>query len=107
MALIRRLHNIWCILGALKIIGVIFMMTTNANAAPSFKLKPPQFYFADNQTQALLAAAMAGDITKAKKLVAGGANPNDEGPRDNPYNRLRLLHYAIAANNWLVAISSG
>ena len=85
--------------GFLKLIGVIIMMTTNANAAPSFKLKPPQFYFADSKTQALLAAAMAGDISKAKQLVTGGADPNDEGPRDNPYNRLRPLHYAIAANN--------
>ena len=31
--------------------------------------------------------------------MADGADPNAEGPRDNPYNHLRLLHYAIAANN--------
>ena len=85
--------------GILKIIGVLIMMTTNANAAPSFKLKPPQFYFADSKTLALVAAAMSGDLPKAKQLVADGANPNDEGPRDNAYNRLRPLHYAIAANN--------
>ncbi|UFS71707.1 ankyrin repeat domain-containing protein [Geomonas sp. RF6] len=75
------------------------MMTTNAIGAPVFKLKPPTHYFADDKTLALLAAAMAGDLPKAKNLVAQGANPNDEGPRGNPYNRLRLLHYAMAARN--------
>lgn len=73
-------------------------MTTNANAATSFKLKPPQFYF-DTKTQALLASALVGDSDKAKFLVFEGANPNDEGPKENRYNRLRPLHYAIAANN--------
>ena len=75
------------------------MTTTNASGAPVFKLRPPQYYFADAKTQALLTSALAGDLTKAKQLVVEGANPNDEGPRDNSYNRLRLLHYAIAANN--------
>ena len=82
----------------LKLIGVL-MMATSANAAPSFKLKPPQYYFADPKTLELLATAMVGDLPKATWLINEGANPNDEGPRDNPYNRLRLLHYAIAANN--------
>lgn len=80
-------------------IGLIIMITTNASGAPTFKLKAPRDYFAEEDSIALLAAAMAGDLTKAKQLVAEGANPNDEGPRSNPYNRLRLLHYAIAANN--------
>ena len=84
---------------AISTIGVIFMMTTNGNPAVSFKLKPPQHYFADSKSVALLGTAMAGDLQKAKWLVAAGANPNDEGPRDNIYNRLRLLHYAIAANS--------
>lgn len=92
----RRLSDIGMLT---TLIGIIIMMITNANAAPSFKLKPPQYYFSDHKTVALLATAMAGDLPKAKQLVAQGANPNDEGPRDNPYNRLRPLHYAIAANN--------
>ena len=80
-------------------IGLIIMMVTAASAAPTFKLKAPEDYFTDNKTLALLTSALAGDLMKAKHLVAEGANPNDEGPRDNLYNRLRLLHYAIAANN--------
>ena len=75
------------------------MMTANASAAPVFKLKAPKEYFSDPATLALLKAALAGDLPTAKQLVAQGANPNDEGPKDNPYNRIRLLHYAIAANN--------
>jgi uncharacterized protein len=75
------------------------MIATNANGAPVFKLKTPKDYFSDKMTLALLTAALAGDLSQAKRLVAEGANPNDEGPRDNPYNRLRLLHYAIAADN--------
>lgn len=75
------------------------MMISNGDAALSFKLKSAQFYFADSKTQSLLSAAMVGDMTKAQRLVADGANPNDEGPLDNKYNRLRPLHYAIAANN--------
>ena len=74
------------------------MMTTHAIAAPSFNLMPPQYYFADVKTQGLLAAALAGNIERAKQLVAEGANPNEEGPRDNLYHRLRPLHYAVAAN---------
>ena len=80
-------------------IGLIMMMTANASTAPVFKLKAPKEYFSDPATLALLKAAQAGDLPTAKQLVAQGANPNDEGPKDNPYNRIRLLHYAIAANN--------
>ena len=99
MAMIFHSHCRLGNLGILKIIGVLIMMTTNANAASSFKLKPPQFYFADSKTLTLLAAALEGDVPRAKQLVDNGANPNDEGPRSNSYNRLRLLHYAIAANS--------
>jgi ankyrin repeat protein len=42
---------------------------------------------------------MGGDLAEAQRLVAGGANPNDEGPQNNKYNRLRPLHYSIAAKN--------
>jgi ankyrin repeat protein len=75
------------------------MIAMTANAAPSFKLKAPGDYFSDPRSLALLSAARAGDLAKAKQLVAEGADPNDDGPKDNPYNRLRLLHYAIAAND--------
>ena len=67
--------------------------------APKFKLQPPATYFPDAPTQALLAAALAGDLVAAKRAVAAGASPDAEGPPDNPYNRLRLLHYAIAADS--------
>lgn len=65
-----------------------------------FSLKAPTAYFDNKQSIALLQAALAGDLTKAKALVASGANPNDEGPtHDANSNRLRLLHYAIASDN--------
>lgn len=80
-------------------IGLTLMMTGNSGAAPVFKLKAPGEYFSDGKTLALLNAALAGDLSRARQLVAEGANPNDEGPKDNPYNRIRLLHYAIAANS--------
>jgi FOG: Ankyrin repeat len=83
----------------IKTIGVIVMMTTTAEASPRFKLRPPSYYFTDRGTIALLTAAMAGDMRTAQLAVAQGANPNDEGPLENNYNRLRPLHYAIAANN--------
>ncbi|WP_136526054.1 ankyrin repeat domain-containing protein [Geomonas ferrireducens] len=87
-------------LGAIiKTIGVIVMMTTTAEAAPRFKLRGPSYYFADNGTLTLLTAALAGDVRAAQLAVAQGADPNAEGPLDNKYNRLRPLHYAIAANN--------
>ncbi|MDD5298522.1 MAG: ankyrin repeat domain-containing protein [Rhodocyclaceae bacterium] len=78
--------------------GLMLMMTGNSGAAPVFKLKAPGEYFSDGKTLALLNAALAGDLARARQLVADGANPNDEGPMDKP-NRIRLLHYAIAANN--------
>lgn len=88
--------NKWVILLMLSISGG--MMTLTANAVPTFKLKAPSEYFTDTRSLALLNAALIGDTTKVKQLIAEGANPNDEGPLDKP-NRLRLLHYAIAADN--------
>ncbi|WP_226377898.1 ankyrin repeat domain-containing protein [Citrifermentans bremense] len=73
------------------------MMTNCANSENSFNLRSPQYYFEDLQTLKLLTAAMSGDATAAKDYVTKGADPNDEGPLDSEYNRLRLLHYAIAA----------
>jgi len=67
--------------------------------APKFKLEAPAKYFDDVLTQSLLAAALAGDLAQAKAAVARGASPDAEGPKDNPYNHLRLLHYAIAAGS--------
>jgi uncharacterized protein len=80
-------------------IGLLIMISATASGAPIFKLKAPNEYFDDQKTLTLLTAALAGDLAKAKQLVSEGANPNDEGPRSNPYNRLRLLHYTIAAKN--------
>jgi hypothetical protein len=67
--------------------------------APTFKLDAPAAYFDDALTQSLLSAALAGDLTQAKEAVARGASPDAEGPKSNPYNHLRLLHYAIAAGS--------
>lgn len=75
------------------------MTTTNSSRVPVFRLKPVTEYFDDEKTVSLVLASMTGDIDKARWLVAEGANPNDEGPKSNDYNRLRTLHYAIAANN--------
>ena len=67
--------------------------------APKFKLDEPARYFADAPSQELLAAALAGDVARAKAAIGRGASPDAEGPKDNPYNHLRLLHYAIAAES--------
>jgi uncharacterized protein len=88
-----------CLQRLIPIMGLLIMTSVNANGAPSFKLKAANDYFGDQKTRALLTASLAGDLTKARHLVAEGANPNDEGPRSNRYNRLRLLHYTIAAKN--------
>lgn len=75
-------------------------LTMNADAKIKFNLKAPTTYFENKQSVALLQAAMAGDLAKAKALVVVGANPNEEGPtQDANANRLRLLHYAIASDN--------
>ena len=70
-----------------------------AHAAPKFKLQPIDFYFTDPRVQGLLQAALDGDQATARQWVSQGANPNEEGPMTTPYNRLRLLHYGIAAEN--------
>ncbi len=67
--------------------------------APKFKLDAPAAYFGDALSQSLLAAALAGDLSRARDAVSRGASPDAEGPKDNPYNHLRLLHYAIAAGS--------
>ena len=67
--------------------------------APKFDLGAPAKYFADPLAQELLAAALAGDVDRARQAVAKGASPDAEGPKDNPYNHFRLLHYAIAAES--------
>ena len=66
---------------------------------PTFKLGAPAAYFDDGLPQSLLAAALAGDLAQAKDAVARGASPDADGPKSNPYNHLRLLHYAIAAGS--------
>lgn len=67
--------------------------------APVFKLAAPATYFDNAADRALLEAALAGDLARARDAVAHGASPEAEGSRDNPYNHLRLLHYAIAADS--------
>jgi ankyrin repeat protein len=83
--------------GALAM-GWMLMTTGNLGAAPAFKLKPAAGYFSSPQTLALLAAAQAGNAARVRQLVAEGADPNDEGPAAQP-NRIRLLHYAVAADD--------
>jgi ankyrin repeat protein len=83
------------------VLGVgLIMAATEAPAQSGFKLKAPSEYFSNSRSVALLQAALAGDLSKAKQLVSEGANFNDEGPMaDANANRLRLLHYAVAANS--------
>jgi ankyrin repeat protein len=82
------------------ILCIGMVITVNSDAQIKFNLKSPATYFENKQSIALLQAAMAGDLTKARELVAAGANPNEEGPtQDANANRLRLLHYAIASDN--------
>jgi len=88
-------------LAALTLTGSLTMALPMppSTPAPKFKLEAPAKYFDDALTQSLLAAALAGDLAQAKAAVARGASPDAEGPKDNPYNHLRLLHYAIAAGS--------
>jgi len=88
-------------LAALTLTGSLTMALPmpSSTSAPKFKLEAPAKYFDDALVQSLLAAALAGDVAQAKAAVARGASPDAEGPKDNPYNRLRLLHYAIAAGS--------
>uniref|UniRef100_C6E9J3 Ankyrin n=1 Tax=Geobacter sp. (strain M21) TaxID=443144 RepID=C6E9J3_GEOSM len=85
------------LLSLMLCIGVV--MNADETESASFKLHPPEFYFSNSKDLALLEAAFKGNDTKAHELVAKGADPNAEGPTSNPYNRLRLLHYAIAKNS--------
>ncbi len=65
-----------------------------------YSLKQPAQYFTDPMSLALLTAAVANNLEEAYRLVYAGANPNDEGPRlPLDANKLRLLHYSIAANS--------
>ncbi|WP_306544568.1 ankyrin repeat domain-containing protein [Malikia spinosa] len=89
----RRIARGLCFAFSL-ITGTIMMHT--ATAAPIFKLKPAGEYFDDPKALALLDAALAGDLKRAQALVASGANPQAEGPRQ-AINRIDLLDYAIAA----------
>ena len=71
---------------------------TIARPAPSFDLRRPSHYFAAAATVDLVNAALKGDQAAAQAAVAAGGQVNDEGPRDKP-NRIRPLHYAVAAEN--------
>jgi hypothetical protein len=83
----------------LLLMGIGLTMDIDAQVK-KFNLTAPASYFQNKQSVSLLQAAMAGDIAKARALVAAGANPNDEGPtHDLNANRLRLLHFAIASDN--------
>ena len=93
------LRGVWSLCAVIIFMGMGFIMDADAQVK-KFNLKAPTTYFENNQSIALLEAALAGDLAKARALVAAGANPNDEGPtNDANSNRLRLLHYAIACNN--------
>ncbi len=88
-------------LAALTLTGSLTMAAPlpPSSPAPKFKLDAPEAYFDDALSRSLLEAALAGDLAKAKVAVARGASPDADGPKNNPYNHLRLLHYAIAAGN--------
>jgi len=96
----RRWRRAACV-AAITLTGSITMAMPlpPATAAPKFKLEAPAAYFDDALTRTLLEAALAGDVATAKDAVGRGASPDAEGPKDNPYNHLRLLHYAIAAGS--------
>jgi uncharacterized protein len=100
VTLLRRWLRPAC-MAALTLTGSLTMALPMppSTPAPKFKLDAPAAYFDDALTQSLLAAALAGDLAQAKAAVARGASPDAEGPKNNPYNHLRLLHYAIAANS--------
>lgn len=66
-------------------------------AVPAFKLKAPSDYFSP-ATSNLVAAALAQDRSRFEQALATGADPNEEGPR-GASNRLRPLHYAVAAGH--------
>lgn len=84
-----------CLIG----IAIMFNLFSSAHPAPQFKLKPIDYYFTDSKAQGLLQAALEGNQPAAQQWLNQGANPNEEGPMSNQYNRIGLLHYAIAADN--------
>jgi ankyrin repeat protein len=95
----RFLPAIW--MAVLSLTGSLTMALPMppSHPAPKFKLGAPATYFDDALMQSLLAAALAGDLPKAKDAVARGASPDADGPKNNPYNHLWLLHCAIAADS--------
>jgi uncharacterized protein len=88
-------------LAALTLTGTLTMALPMppSTPAPKFKLDAPAKYFDDALARSLLDAALAGDLAGARAAVSQGASPDADGPKDNPYNHLRLLHYAIAAGS--------
>jgi hypothetical protein len=88
-------------LAALTLTGTLTMALPMppSTPAPKFKLDAPAKYFDDALARSLLDAALAGDLAGARAAVSHGASPDADGPKDNPYNHLRLLHYAIAAGS--------
>jgi hypothetical protein len=73
------------------------MTSGNPGPAPAFKLKQPGDYFGP-KTAALVAAALQGDEAGVRQALAQGANANEDGP-SGAENRIRPLHYAVAANS--------
>ena len=98
--LLRRWLRPAC-LAALTLTGTLTMALPMpaSTPAPKFKLDAPAKYFDDALARSLLEAALAGDLAGARAAVSQGASPDADGPKDNPYNHLRLLHYAIAAGS--------
>ena len=86
---------------AITLTGAIAMALPVPPSTPAskFKLEAASVYFNDALTRTLLDAALAGDLATAKSAIERGASPDAEGPKDNPYNHLRLLHYAVAAGS--------
>ena len=68
-----------------------------ASASQAGPALDPAEKFFDPQPAALVRAALAGDVTRIRDLVASGVNPNSQGPRSNSKNtpQITLLGYAI------------
>jgi hypothetical protein len=100
VTLLRRWLRPAC-LAALTLTGSLTMALPmpSSTPAPKFQLDAPAKYFDDALARSLLEAALAGDLAGSRAAVSQGASPDADGPKDNPYNHLRLLHYAIAAGS--------
>ncbi|PWC34657.1 hypothetical protein TSO352_24790 [Azospirillum sp. TSO35-2] len=63
-------------------------------------VKPTAHYFTDAATRALVDAALAGDLARAKQAMAAGGDPNARGavPPGSPTG-FSPLHYALAVDN--------